>query len=166
MVGRLLERIDDSDCSFHCLADEPVCGMVGTGHPLLGRASLDYKDVAQCPWIVPPFGKILRHQFNQMFRDAGLDVPRQLIETVSPMVMTRLLEDTEFIAVVARDVAEYYAACALVSILPINLSCNMESYGVITRKGRLLSPAASMMCNALEDCTSPRKTNYPLVATA
>ena len=166
MVGRLLDRNDNSDCSFECLADEPVCGMVRKDHPLLGRPSLDYKDVAQCPWIVPPVGTILRHQFNQMFRDAGLDIPKQLIETVSPMLITRLLEDTEFIAVLARDVAEYYAACGLVSILPIKLACNMESYGIITRKGRLLSPAALMMCDALEDCANPRKANYPLAATA
>jgi DNA-binding transcriptional LysR family regulator len=159
MVGRLLDRNDNSDCSFQCLTDEPVCGMVRKGHPLLGRPSLDYKDVAQCPWIVPPAGTILRHQFNQMFRDAGLDIPSQLIETVSPMLITRLLEDTEFIAVLARDVAEYYAACGLVSILPIKLSCNMESYGIITRKGMLLSPAALMMYDALEDCASPGKAN-------
>jgi hypothetical protein len=30
----------------------------------------------------------------------------------------------------------------------------------------LLSPAALMMCDALEDCASPGKVNYPLAATA
>jgi DNA-binding transcriptional LysR family regulator len=166
MVGRLLDRCDNSDFTFQCLADEPVCAMVRRGHPLMSRTSLDCTDVAQHPWIVPPVGTILRHRFNQMFREAGLDMPNQLIETVSPMVMTKLLEETDFIAVLSRDVAEYYSACGLVSILPIKLTCDMDSFGVITRKGWLLSPAALVMCEALEDAVTPKSRTLPLAASA
>jgi DNA-binding transcriptional LysR family regulator len=166
MVGRLLDRCDNSDFTFQCLADEPVCAMVRRGHPLMSRTSLDCTDVAQHPWIVPPVGTILRHRFNQMFREAGLDMPNHLIETVSPMVMTKLLEETDFIAVLSRDVAEYYSACGLVSILPIKLTCDMDSFGVITRKGWLLSPAALVMCEALEDAVNPKSRIRPIAASA
>jgi hypothetical protein len=47
-------------------------------------------------------------------------------------------------------VAEYYAAFGLISIRPVPLSCNMDSLGIITRKDWLLSPAACVMCEALE----------------
>jgi DNA-binding transcriptional LysR family regulator len=166
MVGRLLDRCDNSDFTFQCLADEPVCAMVRQDHPLMSRTSLECTDVAQYPWIVPPVGTILRHRFNQMFREVGLDMPNQLIETVSPMVMTKLLEETDFIAVLSRDVAEYYTACGLVSILPIKLTCDMDSFGVITRKGWLLSPAALVMCEALEDAVNPKSRIRPLAASA
>jgi len=66
------------------------------------------------------------------------------------MVVTRLLEETNHLAVLARDVAEYYAACGLISIVPAALSCNMDSFGIITRKDWLLSPAARLVCEALE----------------
>jgi DNA-binding transcriptional LysR family regulator len=86
-----------------------------------------------------------------MFCEAGFASPKQIIEAVSPMVVTRLLEETNHLAVLARDVAQYYAACGLISILSIQLSCNMDSFGIVTRRGWLPSPAARLVFEALED---------------
>src|SRR5690606_38914180 len=54
------------------------------------------------------------------------------------------------LAILARDVAEYYASCALVSVLPVSFSCDLNSFGIITRKDGLLSPASCVVCEALE----------------
>ena len=70
------------------------------------------------------------------------------------MVVTRLLEETNYLAVLAKDVAEYYAACGLISILDVPLSCNLDSFGIITRKDWLLSPAACTVCEALEEAVA------------
>jgi DNA-binding transcriptional LysR family regulator len=150
MVGRLLERHDTSNFEYRRLADEPVCAIVRRDHPLLGRGEIRMNDLASLAWILPPVGSILRHRFDLMLRDAGHHSPQRVIETTSPMVDTRLLEETDHAAVTARDVAEYYAACGLVSILPVNLSCHMDSFGIVTRKNWLLSPAACELCDALE----------------
>ncbi len=150
MVGRLLERHDSSNFEYRRLADEPVCAAVRQDHPLLNRGDISVSDLAAAAWIVPPVGSILRHRFDLMFREAGHHSPSQIIEATSPMVVTRLLDETNHLAVIARDVAEYYAACGLMSILPVALSCNMDSFGIITRKNWLLSPAACELCDALE----------------
>jgi DNA-binding transcriptional LysR family regulator len=152
MVGRLLDRHETTSFNYHRLADEPVCAAVRRGHPLLSRNDLELQDLAAAPWVVPPVGSVLRHRFDLMFREAGLPSPAQVIEASSPMVVTRLLEETQHLAVLARDVADYYAGCGLVSILPVTLSCNMDSFGIITRKDWLLSPAACVVCEALEEC--------------
>lgn len=150
MVGRLLERHDSSNFEYKPLADEPVCAAVRQGHSLLERGDIQIGELATASWIVPPVGSILRHRFDLMFREAGHHSPKRIIEAASPMVVTRLLEETNHLAVIARDVAEYYAACGLLSILPVSLSCNMDSFGIITRKNWLLSPAACELCDALE----------------
>lgn len=157
MVGRLLERHDKTNYTYDRLADEPVCAVVRNEHPLLSRTDLGLPDMANMPWIVPPAGSILRHRFDIMFREAGFDAPKQIIETVSPMLVTRLLEETDFLAVVSMDVARYYVSCGLISSLAVTLSCNMDSYGVITRKAWLLSPAAKLMYEALLDVAPRRK---------
>lgn len=149
MVGRLLDRHEKSKYEYERLADEPVCAAARIGHPLLQRRDVKVPELANAPWIVPPVGSILRHRFDLMFREAGYDSPNQLIETVSPMVITRLLEETDYLAVLARDVVDYYAACGLISKLPVPLSCNMDSFGIVTRKGWLLSPAARFVMEAL-----------------
>ena len=156
MVGRLLERHDTSNFEYRRLADEPVCAAVRRDHPLLDRREIHMSDLASAAWIVPPVGSILRHRFDLMFREAGHHSPQQIIETTSPMVVTRLLEETDHVAVMARDVVEYYAACGLMAVLPIPLSCNMDSFGIITRKDWMLSPAACELCDALETAVNGR----------
>jgi DNA-binding transcriptional LysR family regulator len=155
MVGRLLERHDKTNYTYERLADEPVCAVVRKGHPLLSRTDINIHELADAPWIVPPVGSILRHRFDLMFREAGFHAPKQVIETVSPMLVTRLLEETDFLAVLPVEVARYYTSCALIAILSVTLSCSMDSYGLITRKDWLLSPASKIMYESLRDVTSP-----------
>jgi DNA-binding transcriptional LysR family regulator len=157
MVGRLLDRHEKANFNYDRLAEEPICAVVRKDHPLLSRPDLDLAEIAQAPWIVPPVGSILRHRFDLMFREAGFEPPKQIIETSSPMIVTRLLEETDFLAALPVDVANYYASCDLISKLDVTLTCDMDPYGVVTLKGRLLSPAAVVMQQALFDAVRVRK---------
>jgi DNA-binding transcriptional LysR family regulator len=150
MVGRLPERHDTSNYHYQRLADEPLCVAVRKGHPL-ERSSPQTPDLAAASWIVPRVGSVLRHRFDLMFRDAGLAAPTQIIEADSPMVVTRLLEETDCLALVSREVADYYAAYGLVSVLPVTLPCHVESFGLVTRKDVPMAPAACLVCEALEE---------------
>jgi DNA-binding transcriptional LysR family regulator len=151
MVGRLLAQQDHSQLSFDRLDVESVCAVARRDHPLRSAPNAGLRELVSAVWIVPPAGTILRDRFELMFREAGLECPARLIETDAPMVITRLLEETDFVAVLSRDVADYYASCGLIAELPIGLPCTMDPFGVITRKGWLLSPAALLMREALED---------------
>jgi DNA-binding transcriptional LysR family regulator len=151
MVGRLLPQQDNSRFTFDRLADESVCAVARKDHPLCIEKRVGLSTLGTSAWIVPPAGTILRHRFELMFREAGLDCPNRLIEADSPMVVTRLLEETDFIAVLPRDVARYYVDWGLVGELPIELPCTLDPFGVIMRKGWLLSPAALLIHEALED---------------
>jgi DNA-binding transcriptional LysR family regulator len=160
MVGRLLDRHDKSSYEYARLAEEPVCAAVRLDHPLLQRHDLDLRELADLPWIVPPVGSDLRNRFDLMFREAGLACPGQIIEAVSTMVIARLVEETDHLAVLPRDVAEYCAARKLISIAPVQLACHMDSYGIVTRKGRLLSPSASMVYEAFASAAKEPKPNH------
>ena len=64
--------------------------------------------------------------------------------------MTKMLEQSDLIGVVASDVALYYQQHGLVAILPVELPCKMDAFGLITRTDRLLAPAAQVMLRALK----------------
>ncbi len=159
MVGRLLDRHDKSSYEYARLAEESVCAAVRLDHPLLQRHDLDLRELADLPWIVPPVGSDLRNRFDLMFREAGLACPAQIIEAVSTMAITRLVEETDHLAVLAQDVAEYCAARKLIAIAPVQLACHMDPYGIVTRKGRLLSPSASMVYQAFASAAKEPKPN-------
>jgi DNA-binding transcriptional LysR family regulator len=149
MVGRLLEAHDKTNLSYERLADEPVCAVVRPGHPMLSNSSLTLRHLEQADWIVPPMGSVLRHRFELMFQEAGLGIPPHLIETSSLLFITKMLQQSDFVAVVPTDVARYYASYGMIAMLPIQLSCTMEAFGIIMRKDWLLSPAAKVVLRAL-----------------
>jgi DNA-binding transcriptional LysR family regulator len=151
MVGRLPAQHDTTCFKFERLGDEPVCVVVRKGHPLVGSPRLELAQLVDAAWIVPPAGTALRRRYEMMFRESGLECPNRLVETASPMVAAKLLGDTDFVAVLPRDVADHYAAGGFLAELPIKLIANMDPFGVITRKAWLLSPAAQLMCETLED---------------
>ena len=151
MVGRLFEGNDSAGLRYEKLAEEPVCAVVRPGHPLLNTARLELAALESQPWIVPPIGSVLRHRFDLMFQEAGLTPPRQLIETASLLFLTKMLQQTDFIAVVSTDVARYYADYGMVATLPIQLTCSMDAFGIITRTDWLLSPAANVLLRALKN---------------
>jgi DNA-binding transcriptional LysR family regulator len=84
-----------------------------------------------------------------MFQEEGLEPPVNLIESSALLFVTRMLQQSDLLAVVAADVARYYAEHGMVAVLPMQLPCKMDAFGLITRNGRLLSPAVKVMLRAL-----------------
>ena len=152
LVARLFERHDKTALRYEALTEEPVCAVTRPGHPLLGRRKLSLRDMADAGWIVPPAGSVLRHRFELMFQEQGLGSPTNVVETTALLFMTRMLQQSDMIAVIATDVARYYAQHGLVAQLPIQLACTMDAFGLITRTDRPLSPAAQVMLRALKTC--------------
>jgi DNA-binding transcriptional LysR family regulator len=152
LVARLFERHDKTALRYEALTEEPVCAVTRPGHPLLGMSKLSLRDIADACWIVPPAGSVLRHRFELMFQEQGLDAPSNLVETTALLFITRMLQQSDMVAVIATDVARYYAQHGLMAPLPIQLACTMDDFGLITRTDRLLSPAAMMMLRALKTC--------------
>ena len=150
LVARLFAEHDKSQLRYEALSEEPVCALVRPGHPLLGVSGLTLRDVVSAGWIVPPAGSVLRHRFELMFQEEGLAPPTNTIESPALLFITRMLQQSDMVAVLATDVARYYASHGIVSLLPLNMPCHMDAFGIITRTDRLLSPAARVMMKALK----------------
>jgi DNA-binding transcriptional LysR family regulator len=150
MIGRLFETHDKTNLLYERLADELVCAIVRPGHPMLGNPTLRLNQLEKLTWIVPPLGSVLRHRFELMFQEAGLDIPAHLVEASSITFITKMLQQSDFASVVPADIARYYASYEMVEILPIQLSCKMDAFGIILRKDWLLSPAAKVVLKAVK----------------
>jgi DNA-binding transcriptional LysR family regulator len=160
VLGRLSAEHDKLQLRYEPLAGEPVCAVVRPGHPMLngagssGRTPIALADIARATWVVPPVGSVLRHRFELMFQRASLAPPSNVVETPALLFITRVLEQSDMIAVLTEDVAHYYAAHGMVAILPVPMDCQMDDFGIITRADRLLTPAASVMIDALRSVSA------------
>ncbi len=150
MVGRLSAEQEKSDLRYIMVASEPVCAVVRPGHPLLTHRKLGVTKMLEYGWIVPPSGSVMRHRFDLMFQELNLSHPTNSVETASLLFTTKMMQQSNMVSVMAVDVARYYADHGLVAILPIALPFEMEPFGFITRRDRVLSPAASLVMEALK----------------
>lgn len=151
MIGRILEEEPDTDLQYEELADEPVCAVVRVGHPLVTARSLVLKDLVNLGWILSPQGSVLRHRCDLMFRRASLQPPANTIDSTALLLILSLLQQTDNLHVMPVDVAKYYVSLNVLSILPIDLPCKMDAFGIITRRSRLLSPGANVLLDAIRD---------------
>lgn len=150
VLARLSAEHDKSMFRYEQLTEEPVCAVVRNGHPLLELSGLTLRDVVSAGWIVPPAGSVLRHRFDLMFQEEGLPPPANMVETSALLFITKMLQQSDMLAVVTTEVARYYAAHGMVSVLPISLPCHMDAFGIITLRDRLPSPGAKVMMRALK----------------
>jgi DNA-binding transcriptional LysR family regulator len=149
MIGRILEKGDSTGLIYEELTEEPACAVVRPGHSLLEHAQVELKDIAPLPWILPPQGSVLRHRFDMMFRRAGLQPPSNVVDTTALLVITALLQQTDALHVMPVEVAKYYASLNVMSILPIELPCKMDAFGIIRQQDHLLSPGANLLLDAV-----------------
>lgn len=145
MIGRILEKEDSSGLVYEELTEEPACAVVRPGHALLEAKELRLEDIADQPWILPPPGSILRHRFDMMFRRAGLQPPVNVVDTTALLLITTLLQQTDSLHVMPQEVAQYYASLNVMRILPIELPCKMDAFGIIRQQDHLLSPGADLL---------------------
>lgn len=150
MIGRIFETSDTSGLAYEELTEEPACAVVRPGHPLLERRQLGLGDIAPLPWILPPHGSILRYRFDMMFRRAGLAPPANVVDTTAMLMITALLQQTDSLHVMPLEVAQYYASLNVMRILPIELPCKMDAFGIIRQQDHLLSPGANMLLRAVK----------------
>jgi DNA-binding transcriptional LysR family regulator len=151
MIGRILEKENSAGLVYEELTEEPACAVVRPGHPLLEKKKLGLKDIHTLPWILPPHGSILRHRFDMMFRRAGLDVPTNVVDTTAMLLITALLQETNSLHVMPLEVARYYASLNALAILPIDLPCKMDAFGIIRQQEHLLSPGAELLLKAVRE---------------
>lgn len=145
MIGRILDKEGSNGLVYEELTEEPACAVVRPGHALLAEKHLRLEDIAGRPWILPPPGSILRHRFDMMFRRAGLQPPVNVVDTTALLLITTLLQQTDSLHVMPLEVAQYYASLNVMRILPIELPCAMDAFGIIRQQDHLLSPGAELL---------------------
>ena len=149
VIGRLSVEHDKLHLRYEPLAEEQALAVARSGHPLLAAQSLTLADVVDASWVVPPAQSVLRHRFELMFQRQSLAPPSNVVESAELLFVTSLLSQSDMLAVLAAEVAHYYAAHGLLSILPLDMPLRMDDFGIITRTGQLLSPASTQVVRAL-----------------
>ena len=149
VLARMTSLQHSADLHYEELAAEPVVVVARARHPLAARERLTLHDLASAPWIMPPPGSVLRQRFDQQFHNAGLEPPSDVVDTSEIVLITSMLQMSDALNVMSADVALRYQELGLLAVLPIDLACRMDPFGIIRRRDRLLSPGAELLLQAV-----------------
>lgn len=149
LVARMPDTDFETQLHYEELADEGVCIVARTRHPMADAAALQLADLAPLAWILAPHGSTLRHRCDAMFRRAGLAPPGNIVETTALLLIVPLLLQSDSVHLMPLDVARYYVQLHILAILPVDVPIRMDGFGIITRRNHLLSPSAARMLEAI-----------------
>ena len=165
VVGRATVSADPSNYTYEALADEPLCVVVGAGHPAImprndrgdkagqkrgQKRALGFADLAGHRWIHYTAGMPMHELLHREMDLAGVPVPVGAITTASTFVTVTLLQGSaELVSILPTAVAQVFADRGMLTILPIGLQSKSETFGVVTRKQGVVSPIAREFIEAM-----------------
>jgi DNA-binding transcriptional LysR family regulator len=141
VLGNIPASLGGRDLAFEPLLEESLVVVARVGHPLTRRKRLAWKDAAASEWIVYPQETALRPLFEGLLSGPASVEQHGAIETASVVATTMMLERTDMLAVMPRDVAEHYAGRGLVQIVKLKLPVTLGRIGIVQHRDRPLSPA-------------------------
>jgi DNA-binding transcriptional LysR family regulator len=164
-VARIRDAQIAGDLDFEPLGDEPQSVIARADHPLARKRGLGVADLARQAWVLPPSGSALRDELDAMFMEQGLDPPANVVEASSLPVVIGLLSSTDMVVSLPKESVRAYCEAGVLTVLPITLKVRMDSFGIVTRRGRRLSPGAAVLLAVLRE-TAARFYSHRVPGTA
>lgn len=150
VLGRPTEGHSEEELEIQPLLGEAQVAVVRRGHPLLARRKVPLEELVRWPWVLQPPGAPQRSRFESALREAGLHARLDITETASTVATTVLLEASDMAAVMPASLAAHYARLGVLEVLPVDLPLQVPSIHLITRRHRVLSPAAAGFVEVLK----------------
>lgn len=153
VFGRIPDHFDNKDLEIHFfgMSEQVSVVIARPGHRLAGKEKVEFADLFDLTWILHPIGSPARSLIENALKKKNMTAKLDIVETVSLLVTTSMLESSDMISVVPHDVAMHYAKYGMVTILPIELPFSMVSPGIVTREAKVLSPAVLKLLNYFKE---------------
>lgn len=153
VLGRLPAGTARGLFDIRLIRDEPVALVVRRGHRLLSSAPVAPRDLLAFDWVLPGADSPLAAAVRARLAALGLPDPPQRLSTASFLLTLALVQQTNAIAPLAQAVADRFAAApdAPYGTVPLDLGIVVPPYGLVTRAGTELTPAAALLARLMHD---------------
>ncbi|ARM89518.1 LysR family transcriptional regulator protein GbpR [Rhizobium sp. CIAT894] len=149
IIGRIPDDLNPRLFEVTEIGVERACLIVRKSHPLLKQKASSLSDVRDYDWVFQPPGTLLRRTIEDIFLSRGVALPENIVNTSSLLLTCAIICETDAIAPVAIDVAQFLAGqgakASDVRMLPIDFDINVKPYSLIAAKERALPPSARLL---------------------
>lgn len=151
-IARTTVSPNPSLYNYQPLADEPTSIVVGYTHPPIRAKHMTLSALERYHWVTYPSQMPIRALLERELDQAGLTMRGNPIETASTFAtVTLLLNRNDLVSILPTAVANFFAEHRLLRILPIRFNARIQTFGIVTRRGGTLSPAAAEFTRLLRE---------------
>ncbi|MBY3063958.1 LysR family transcriptional regulator [Rhizobium laguerreae] len=149
IIGRIPDDLNPRLFEVTEIGIERACLIVRSSHPLMKQKTSSLSEVRDYDWVFQPPGTLLRRTIEDVFLSRGVALPENIVNTSSLLLTCAIVCETDAIAPVAVDVAQFLASqgsnASDVRMLPIDFDINVKPYSMITARERALPPSARLL---------------------
>ncbi|MFG1223980.1 LysR family transcriptional regulator [Xanthobacter wiegelii] len=150
VIGRLPTSEDRAKFDFEPLSMEELWAFAAASHPLAGRTHLDLADMGDLPWVLQPAPSPMRRLIDTAFGAAGLRTLDNLVETSSIFATLNLVRHAGMVSMLPSTIVAQEVAGGGFVRLPLEVKGELEPYGIVTRKGVVMTPNAAEFLSILK----------------
>jgi DNA-binding transcriptional LysR family regulator len=161
VIGRFTGEHQHNTFDFRDIAASQMCVAVNPSHPLLNEVDISLDQLVDWPWILHPLSTPTRKLFEDTLADKGLKSPVNLVETTSIFMTLQLLQGSDMIAIFPLSAVKDYIRRGMIARLPITFDRHLEDYGIMTRKGEVLSSATKEFMETVLEIACSEQADLP-----
>ena len=121
IVGNLPPRPMGVEFGTELLHRDPLVLVTRVGHPLTDEPEIGWQMLSHYPMVLPPIGTFTRNLIDDFMLQHEINVPRRHIDSVSTLTNVGVLQRTDSVGCLSREVAQYFQNTGVLRILPLAL---------------------------------------------
>jgi DNA-binding transcriptional LysR family regulator len=130
-----------NELNAEILFNDPFTVVVGRTSKWGRRRNVDFADLVDEPWILPPLDALAGLLLTEAFEARGLRPPRLSVATFSMHLRNNLVSDGRFITALPQSVMRLSSRHYSLKEVPIKLSDQPSPVAIVTLRNRTLGPA-------------------------
>jgi DNA-binding transcriptional LysR family regulator len=143
VLARTAPRIDE-DVAAETLFHERTFVVAGRKNPWTRRRKIDFAELANEPWALPPHDTMVETIFSEAFRASGLAYPSRGVAFGAIHLHIALVANGPFLAMWPGSVLRFGVNRRLFKVLPVDLPVPAWPVGVMTLKNRTVNPVVQL----------------------
>jgi DNA-binding transcriptional LysR family regulator len=144
ILSRMTMPIAEADLNAETLFDDPSFVVAGIRNRWARRRDIELAELIDEPWILAPPGTTAWTTVAETFAACGLRMPRAGLVSSSIQLNSAMLASGRLLAMWPATVLRSGAKHRSTKILPVKLPNLPRPVGIITLKGKLISPVTQL----------------------
>jgi len=155
VLGRLPSAVVDEDLNGEILFEDPILVVAGITNKWVRRRRIEAVELINEAWCLPTYDSLIRSHVAEGFRARGLEIPKHTVGSTSIQLFTALLATGHFLAVLSGSTVRLSGKRLGLKALPVDLPIPPGPVGIVTLKGRTLSPVAQRFIDCAREVARP-----------